>query len=422
MTDIIIIGAGAAGLNAARILSEAGKSVTVLEARDRIGGRIHTSLEAGFSRPIENGPEFIHGELPHTLKLLKEANLSSYKGDGKMWTINEGLLEEGETMNEHWDEMIAELKKLRQDMPIAEFLNTKFIGEKYADLRQSIKQFVQGYDAADANKASAFALREEWTSNQDLTGYHIEGGYSKLVNFHQQKSVDRGTTFHLSTTLTRIKWKKNEVIITTSEGEKFQASKILITVPPAVLQTKAIEFNPGIPKQMEAINKIETGGVIKFLVEFHEAYWEQTNSSFQYMPELHFLFSDAFIPTWWSQLPDRTPLLTGWLAGPITSTIKKNEEELIKEMHQSLSYLFNCPEEELKTKIKAIKIFNWLSDPLSRGAYAYKTVESSNAIQLLSRPIEDTIYFAGEAYYDGSEMGTVEAALACGEQRAKEML
>lgn len=422
MTDIIIIGAGASGLNAARILSKAGKSVVVLEARDRIGGRIHTIQESDFSKPVETGAEFMHGLLPTTLDLIREAGIKYQRGEGRMWNVFEGKVEEGDSFNEHWSEMIEVLKGLKKDMSIAQFLNQHFGEKKYDELRESISKFVQGYDAADPDKASAFSLRQEWTSDEDLTGYHLVGGYSQLMNYLQKESINHKAEFHLSCEVNEIQWKENEVKVSTTNGKTFEASKVLITVPPAVLRTNSIKFHPEIKEHSNAIQKIETGGVIKFLVEFHEAYWEKENQVTRYLPEMHFLFSDAFIPTWWSQRPNATPLLTGWLAGPVTQTINKSEEELKSDAIHALAYLLNNSEEELKKKIKAIKVINWAKDPFSLGAYAYRTVETADAMKVLTKSINETLYFAGEAYYDGPEMGTVEAALACGEKRANEIM
>ncbi|HEX8060924.1 MAG TPA: FAD-dependent oxidoreductase, partial [Cyclobacteriaceae bacterium] len=90
MSSIIIIGAGAAGLTAARSLGKTGKQVTVLEARNRVGGRIFTSTDGGFSQPVENGAEFIHGDLPLTQQLAKEAGVKFRDGDGRQWNVESG--------------------------------------------------------------------------------------------------------------------------------------------------------------------------------------------------------------------------------------------------------------------------------------------------------------------------------------------
>jgi monoamine oxidase len=422
MSSVIIIGAGAAGLAAARTLSKTGRQVTVIEARDRIGGRICTSAADGFSVPVELGAEFVHGDLPHTQRLAKAAGVTLREGNGRQWTVESGKKQEGEFFDADWEILVKKLKELDHDISIGEFLNTHFGDKKFENLRQSVVRFVQGFDAADANKASAFALRQEWTETDATTGYHLVGGYSKLMEYLFNQCRTENVTFHFSMPVKEIYWQKDKVTIITENGEPFDAEKLLITIPPAVLKSGSIRFFPEIPEHQNAISKIETGGVIKFLMEFDEAVWENDGSGdFRKFPDAHFFFSDAYVPTWWTQRPSPVPLLTGWLSGPITETIKLSDEELLNEGIRSLGYIFDCPEHILRGKIRAAKVINWVNDIYSLGAYAYKTVETPHAIAFLSRPLEHTVYFAGEAYYKGPEMGTVEAALSSGEEAATMM-
>lgn len=423
MVDVIIIGAGAAGLAAARIISKTGKTVTVLEARNRAGGRIYTLREGDFSFPVEAGAEFIHGNLPHTTALLKEAEVSFYETNGITWNVHNGEVNEGELFPDEWEELLTKLKDLEHDMSIAEFLNRYFSNAKYSALRNSIIRFVQGYDAADANKASAFALRDEWSGEDSLTGYRPNGGYSLLIDFLINECLQQGSVFQFNSVVREIHRHKDYIEVKIENGERFLSKKLLITIPPAVIKTGSIIFTPALGDYMDAIQKIETGSVIKFLVEFKSAFWEQRKNSTPYrsMPGLQFVFSDAYIPTWWTQQPVPDPLLTGWLAGPDAVHCAKDDDAIAVEAVKALAYIFGCPQQDIEQQIKAIKVINWGADPFSRGAYAYKTVNTKSALAILSQPIQDTIYFAGEAYYNGSEMGTVEAALASGITSAQKM-
>lgn len=422
MSPIIVLGAGAAGLSAANAIGKTGREVIVLEARDRIGGRVFTSREGNFSVPIETGAEFIHGDLPRTQTLAKAAGASLREGDGRQWNVEGGQKEEGEIFDEHWDKLIGELRSLDRDMTIAEFLKLKFPEEKYSSLKDSVTRFVQGFDAADATKASAFALREEWTETDAMKGYHVAGGYSQLMEHLFEQCRRNDVVFHFSSAVTEIYWEHDKVAVICENGERYDGRKVLVTIPPAVLKTGGTRFFPEPKEHLAALNKIETGGVIKFLIEFDEAVWENDDSDdFRQFPDAHFIFSDAWVPTWWSQRPSPTPMLTGWLSGPITLTLKMSSEELLNEAVKSLCYIFDCPDRVLRSHIRAMKVINWVEDPFSRGAYAYKTIDTKEAIRVLSTPLEDTVFFAGEAYYEGAEMGTVEAALASGETTAARM-
>jgi monoamine oxidase len=419
MSPIIIIGAGAAGLSAATALSKIGKKVVVIEARDRIGGRIFTSHERNFSIPIENGAEFIHGDPSHTQALAGSAGVKLNEDSGTEWHLENGEQQESGFFDPNWAKLIRELKSLDHDMSIAQFLNVHFSDGKYETLRDSVTRFVEGFDAADAQKASAFALRDEWTETDATKGYHIVGGYSTLMDhlFVQCKTND--VDFHFSSVVKEIYRNHEKVTVICGNGDRHDGQKVLVTIPPAVLKSGAVEFFPEPKKYLDALSKIETGGVIKFLVEFRSAEWDNAgNGNFRQFPDAHFIFSDAWIPTWWTQPSAKVPLLTGWLSGPVTTKLKMTEEELLNEAVKSLAYIFDCPERTLRSNIRAMKVVNWVDDPFARGAYAYKTVETNEAIDVLSSPLDEQVYFAGEAYYKGAAMGTVEAALVSGENAA----
>jgi monoamine oxidase len=422
MVDVLVIGAGAAGLSAARILLKAGISVTILEGRNRIGGRIHTIEGEGFSFPVEAGAEFMHGDLPFTKSLMKESNVSYFAGEGRAWNVQANKLSEGDLFHDDWDTLVAKLQELDHDITIGQFLELNFSHPRYKSLTDSVKKFVEGYDAADIHKASALALKEEW-SNENIQGYRPEGGYTQLMNFLLADIKKRGGTVEFSAVVKKILWKKNDVEIIANNNESFRAKRTLVTVPVALLKRGLIEFDPPIRAYEKAIKDIEVGGVVKFLVEFRERLWETNERTpFRQMQDLNFLFSDAVVPTWWTQRPREVPLLTGWLAGPVLKKLPSDDDSLLQLAFQSLGYVFGTNERTVKENVKAIRVFNWEADPLALGAYAYATLSTSQALNIVSQPVEETIYFAGEAFYKGAEMGTVEAALATGNQTAERII
>jgi monoamine oxidase len=149
----IVIGTGASGLMAARELAG--------QARDRCGGRIHPLPLATFGYPAEGGAEFVHGEAPVTRALLREAGLSLLPIEGTQWSVQDGRLTREESRS-HEPEFHEALQELKDDLPVAEFLRRHFGGPEYDRLRHSIKRMVEGYDAADPERASILALRDEW--------------------------------------------------------------------------------------------------------------------------------------------------------------------------------------------------------------------------------------------------------------------
>jgi monoamine oxidase len=418
MKDIIIIGAGASGLKAAHTLAKHHKSVIVLEARSRMGGRIHTLTEP-FSFPVDLGAEFIHGDLPMTHHLLREAGIDTLTMKGQAWRVLQGKLEKSGMAWDGWDELLAALHKLKQDITMGDFLRAHFSDEKYADLISSVSRFVEGYDAADLDKVSAFALRDEWSAEEESTQYFPDGGYHRLAQYLFEQASSKGVEFVFNCEVTRIEWREGKVTVSSNQAT-YEASRVLITLPIGVLQSGTIAFSPDIPEYIHAFKGFGYGTVTKILVEFDTPIWSQPSREIRSIPALGFLFSDAFVPTWWVH-DDQMPLLTGWLAGPKLEKITLGKAELQQRCIESLSYIFDCTEEVLKKHIKTLKIVDWHKDPFAKGAYAYATLQTNDARKILNTPVQNTLYFAGEALYEGPEMGTVEAALGSGEFTAHKM-
>jgi monoamine oxidase len=415
-TNCLVIGAGAAGLMAAYELTNAGYAVILLEARDRIGGRICTLPAKHFSFPVETGAEFIHGDLPITSALLKAAGMNQHPIEGNMYQLEKGMVTQTDIFDNSWEQMLTELKKLENDMPMSEFLREKFPIEHYAHLHNQIRKFVEGYNAADITRASALALRDEWTQEEDPVQYRPVGGYTQLMEFLLDQITIHGGEIFLSDAVREIEWKAGEVNVTTNSGKVYSANSAFITIPIPVFCQGAIQFTPPIPEYVAAAKNIGIGGVIKFLFEFNSTFWnEHIQRKF---PAFRFLFTDASTPTWWSQLPDASPLLTGWLGGPAVENIHDQRPGLFEKAIQAIAYILDCPSQKVKDELTAWHIENWYTDPFALGAYSYATVETKSAKKLLTKPLMDTVYFAGEAMYDGPHTGTVEAALTSGQHVA----
>jgi monoamine oxidase len=406
---ILIIGAGIAGLMAASLLIRKNYRITIIEARDRTGGRIQT-LNKPFSFPVEAGAEFIHGEKPLTISLLRKAGIEIQKVQGKFYTYKDGKLENEAAHDPGWDLLLKKLSKLEVDETIASFLNRNFKEDKYKGLVQNVKSFVEGYDAADMNRVSALSLLNEWKNSDDEDQYRIDRGYGELIKYLERQITSEGAQLNLSAEVRHVEWSSRKVLVTTVNGNRIEGDQLIITLPLGVLQKRSVSFEPSLPANyVKAIDDIGFGTVTKFLFEFNTSFWQQVILAKR--KDLAFQFSDAEIPTWWSQSPLPFPLLTGWQGGPSVVTKSRSKEDLFNRAIQSMSYLFDCSRNAIEKNIQTYAITNWTDDPFSYGAYAYATVESNKARKVMCNPILDTIYFAGEAFYNGPAMGTVEAAL-----------
>lgn len=421
-TDILIIGAGATGLMAARALGRAGKRVTILEARDRPGGRINTIHDSAFAMPVESGAEFVHGDLDLTLRLLRKAAIKYYPMSGGFWRAVDGKLEKQKELLPGEKEFVKQLKELKTDMSVQDFLNTYFAGGEYEEMRQSVISFVQGYDAADAAHASCFSLLHELLGETSGEQYRIKGGYRRLVDFLIAECSSAGCTIELSTVATVIRWDRGNVTVTADNGKIYSADQAIITLPLSVLQAGPgqrahVSINPLPPETHNAIHQLGITGVIKVVLQFDTAFWkdEQINRTGKKHADIGFIFSEAPIPTWWTQLPEDNAMITGWLAGPAALLWKQlPDKEVLQQALQSLSQIFAIDITTLEKLLVKYHVGNWTADEFSLGAYGYEKVESLHAKRILNAPLQNTLFFAGEALHEGPEHGTVEAALRSG--------
>lgn len=414
--DIIIIGAGAAGLMAMNDLLDAGYRVCLLEATAVAGGRIAPAKETGFSEPVETGAEFVHGRLPLTLTLLDKANIIYVPVEGKMIAVQNGRWKENEAHDKHWVLFLQQLKKIKKDISLEQFLKKYFADEEYISLRKAVRSYAEGFDLSDITKASAMAAQREWSEDKE-TQYRIPGGYIQLIHFLEQECSRENASMHFNTVVTKIEYNKESVTVYTTDNKSFEASKLLITVSAGILQSGALEFVPAFDaRYSHAIQQLGFGSVIKILLEFTSPFWTT------HAADIGFLLSDEAIPTWWTQLPIKNNLLTGWLGGP-AAIVKSGETDasILESALQSLSAIFRIQSTDLERQLVHYKMNSWHNHPHVKGGYSYNTIASAQAKKILSHPAEGTLFFAGEALYNGASQATVEAALQSGRQAAEKI-
>ena len=416
---IIVIGAGAAGLIAARELGRAGKRVTVLEARNRCGGRIHPLPAAEFGYPAEGGAEFVHGEAPVTRRLLREAGLSLLPIQGARWNVEHGAFSRDEAPDPHTDRLYQRLAELKADLTVADFLKQHFPGPEYSRLRHSIVRMVEGYDAADPAQVSTLALRDEWMDGGRSTQARIVGGYGALIEFLVAECRKLGAVIRLDAAVSAIETIDERALVRCTDGGGHIGDVAILTVPLPLL--REIALPPAVRAKAAAAAEIGFGNVIKFLLCFKTSWW--TSGKGKDLSDLLFLLSDETIPVWWTQHPSEHSLLTGWLSGPKTeSMVHLDDSNLIEKGLVSLASIFGFTTRQLKEDMVAARAINWANDPFARGAYSYATIETRAAQSTLANSERGGVLFSGEALYRGRDMGTVEAALASGLETARTII
>jgi monoamine oxidase len=439
--DVVVIGAGAAGITASVELARAGLAVTILEARDRIGGRIFTLLDPECQAPIELGAEFIHGRPPEIWNLLKRRKIRITEVDGDNLCMKYGQLDTCDFFSEV-DQILEKMDDRKPDQSFLEFLedccSKSNLGPRQEEAKKWALGYVSGFNAADPARVGVHWLVKGMRAEEKIEGdraFRAQHGYTDLIDIFQQQLNDTGVGVEKSTVVESIQWRPGQVQIVArgaNGATTFSASRVLITPPLGVLQARvdengAIRFTPDLPEEKHnAINNVMMGKVIRVTLRFRERFWKDLprmrKQSGKTMDGMSFLLShDDWFPTWWTH--EKQPLLTGWAPFHCAERLSGQSESFVVEKAlETLRRLLGVSVPELSTLFEHAYSHDWQSDPFSRGAYSYGKVGGDGMEEALGRPIENTLFFAGEATDTSGHNGTVHGAIASGKRAAAEIL
>jgi monoamine oxidase len=430
--DVIVIGAGAAGLAAAAELVQGGRSVLLIEARDRIGGRIWTRTEPELAVPIEMGAEFIHGHAAITRTLLAKAGAGVVDAADSHWTLQRGELR---PRNGFFAQLQAAVRNsdvlAKRDMSFDTFLDRHLAEALTAEARGYARMMAEGFDAADTSRASARAIAAEWSGDTlgSAPTSRPADGYASLLAALMAPLHSARLRLQLQAMVQAVRWSKGSVEVAGRFlGRSFKAHSrcLVVGLPLGVLQRPAgpagaVRFTPALTAKRQALRGLASGPVMKLLLRFASPFWETLHGG-RYRDASFFHVPEAAVPTFWTPAPAHAPLLVAWAGGPRARrlTARAAPAEIVGRALASLQALFGSSV-HIAGELEAYYYHDWQRDPFARGAYSYATVGGSEARAALAQPLDATLFFAGEAT-DTEEAGTVTGALRSGVRAAREVL
>ena len=432
------MGAGAAGLAAAQALTSAGRQVIILEARDRIGGRIFTHPDSTPEAPIELGAEFVHGRSPEIFNLAGKAGLELQELHGSFWYTQQGKLCRDQFPSER-SSVFERMEKYRgPDLSFRRFLD-EYCADVGAEKKLWATAYVEGFHAADAELISVQSIVEGEKAEEEIDGdrqFRPAHGYGGLVEALRRAIDPALCQWRLSQVVRAVRWRAGAVEIESAPPGAEVVSLhrgrcALITLPLSVLQLPphspgAVRFVPSLEMKQTALSQLAMGAAVHLTVVFGEAFWR--NNAFpgapQGLSDLLFLFSDnAWFPTWWSKLPSCAPVLTGWSAGPRAQNYcGQSEAAVIERAVQALADILGMNKQEVAGRVQRAYFHDWQADPFSRGAYSYVVAGGIEAQKQLAAPLSGTLFFAGEATNSHGHHATVHGAMSSGYRAAAEIL
>jgi monoamine oxidase len=418
-----------AGLIAARALARGGADVDVIEARDRLGGRVWTWHEPGWPLPVELGPEFVHGEPRELLHLLKEAGLQRQAVlDRHLWQPDARGASAPQPLADFWGHVGDVSRQVdfgTADMSAEAFAERLLLeGER----RAAFEIFVRGFHAAPLSDVSIQSLARDVGGAEDTRApqqSRVVGGYAGLVEWLSRELLGGAAPcrVHLNSRALRVSWRPGHVAVDVQQGERLRSlsgSALVVALPVGVLASRAseggIDFAPYLVSKREALWLSGMAGVTKVVLRFGSAFWRGRVDDFDLLHSPH----SAFV-TFWRQSSGDAHQITAWAGAPPAGGARPEGAAAVDDAVLALCQLLGVELEAARAALLGAHFHDYERDPFARGAYSYVRPGGLRAREQLASPIEGTLYFAGEAT-DTDEPATVAGAVRSGQRAAREIL
>jgi len=326
-----------------------------------------------------------------------------------------------------------------EEQSIGEFIRGKV--DVRSPLGAVAVAFVEGFNAAKADRVSAQFIGEMSRASERIQGermYRVLSGYDQVTDWLRRRLERGGAEVRLNSRVDQVRWSPHRVEVrmrgvTGHPLPVVRASRALITLPLGVLQAKelrnAVRFDPPLAGKAQALRSLEMGSIVKVVLRFRRRFWEDRSGSHRpTMPrgfaQFGFVHSPrAPVPTWWRPIPFRDPVLVGWAGGaPAEALAGRSATLVLEQALQSLAMIFRAPRWAIESLLDVAIPVDWQADPFARGGYCVVPVGKLHLQAALGSPVEDTLFFAGEATHAGGHAGTVHGAIESGERAADEVV
>lgn len=425
-SDVVVIGGGVAGLAAAGELGRRGFRVTLLEARDRLGGRIFTERPRGWPGPVELGAEFVHAGNDALWRILRRHRIGTRPVPPRHWLYRQKQLRPLDDIARQIANVTENIKPRKmRGWTFADFMSR--CGESFdPDDRNLALGFVEGFEAAPTGRMSAVAIAGE--TLEDDEQFVVPGGYDRLVDALVRELPHERVSVVCQCAVRRVTWRAGQVEVQTRNG-RFTARAAIVALPLGVLQARqsqrgAVRFDPPLRTKEKIAAAMGVGHVIRITLRFDARRWKTLlpgNLARASRGGFGFIHSRiGGVPVWWTM--SSHPVVTGWAGGPAATRLAPRSRcGIFEQALGSLRQVLGTTKTSLRAAVVDWELHNWSTDPFSRGAYSYVAAGSDDAAGKLREPLRDTLFFAGEATAEGEEVGTVHGALGSGLRAAEEV-